>query len=178
MNYAMEESVVDAVVAYLSAKAEGAAMVTAAPSTQKLEYPAVVARVSAMSPISPGVSWGEHALLSVEIAIISQAAPTVNDSAIEITSARMTHALVRASVLTALSVKDNADTPEGLADLFEPEDLPHGLAAELSAMQIPGIVITSAQPDTPLAQMQVDDEHNALVTMVSLDVIAQAIEIA
>ena len=65
-----------------------------------------------------------------------------------------------------------------VADLFEPEDLPHGLAAELSAMQIPGIVITSAQPDTPLAQMQVDDEHNALVTMVSLVVIAQAIEIA
>jgi hypothetical protein len=178
MNYAIEESVVDAVVAYLSAATTGAAMVMAAPSTQEVKYPAVVVRASELSPLTPGVSWNDQAMMKIEIAIISQAAPEVNDSGVVITSARMNHALVRASVLTGLTIKDSADTPEGLADLFEPEDLPRGLAAELSAMQIPGIVVTSAQPDSPLAQMQVDEEHNALVTVISLNVIAQATEIA
>jgi hypothetical protein len=38
--------------------------------------------------------------------------------------------------------------------------------------------ITSAQPDTPLAQMDVDADHGVLVTKISISVIAAAIEIA
>jgi hypothetical protein len=57
------------------------------------------------------------------------------------------------------------------------QDLPKGLAAELTAQQIPGVWIQSAQPATPLAVMEVDEEHRALVTRITVNVLAMAIEI-
>jgi hypothetical protein len=113
--------------------------------------------------------------------VMSSSAPEVDDSAITIQDARTRHAILRASVLTALSIKDSAAAPEGLQSLAASmgvTNLPTGLAALLCIQRIPGVWITSAQPDTPLAQMDVDADHGVLVTKISISVIAAAIEIA
>ena len=177
MNYALEESVVDAFVAYLGGKVGGGAKVYAAPATENIQYPAVCVRVAQMGPMNESLSWSDYLAMVVEIAIINETAAEIDEHAVVISKVRMSHALVRQSVISALTVKDSADTPEGLADLCDAQDLPHGLAAQLTAMRIPGVWVSSAQPASPLAVMEVDEEHHALVTKITVNVIAQAIEL-
>lgn len=178
MNYAIEEAVVDAFVAYLKTKVASGATVRAAPSAEALQYPCVVIRVASVRPIAAGVSWADMCKCSVEIGILSEMADEIDETGVVIKQARMRHAEVRASVMNALTIKDNATAPEGLTALASAEDLPAGLAAWLTFQQIPGVWIQSAKPSLdPLATMDVDEEHRCLVTKIQVGVIAQAVEL-
>jgi hypothetical protein len=180
MNIAIEEATVDAFVAYLRGLVTDGAVVRPAPSGDALPDDAVVCRVASLSPLTAAVAWCDAMRMIIEIGILSPSAPQVDESAIKIQDARTRHALIRGSVLTALSIKDSAAAPEGLQSLCASmgvTNIPTGLAAQLCIQRIPGVWITSAQPDTPLALMEVDAEHGVLVTKISISVIAAAIEI-
>lgn len=176
MNYAIEESIVDAFVSYLGPKLSSASCV-AAPSAESREYPLVVCRVAALNTLVPGVSWHDVVKAVIEIGILSETADEIDTAGKVITRARTIHANLRSEVLNALTIKDSAALPDGLAAMAQAQDLPKGLAAHLTAQRIPGVWIQSAQPGTPLATMSVDEEHRCLVTLISVSVIAQAIEI-
>lgn len=171
MNYAIEELVVDAMAAYLKAKAQGGIKVYAAPYVKPIQYPAVVVRVADFGPIAEGISWSEQQKCTIEVAVISEFSDKIEDP-------RRAHAAIRASVLNALTVKDDAATPAGLATLCQAQDLPHGLAAELTAMLVPGVWIQLAQPNFPLCTIGEESERRCLVSMITVSVIARGIEIA
>jgi len=178
MNYALEEGIVDAFVAYLTGKVTDGAAVYAMPSVESITYPAVVVRVASTAPVIAEISWSDYVRAVIEIGILTEAQDEIDTAGNVVTTARHRNSTLRQSVLTALCVKDSAATPAGLAGKCNAQDLPHGLAGELTAQLIQGVWISSAQPESPLAVMEVDAEKGVLVTKVAIAVLAQAIEIS
>jgi hypothetical protein len=176
MNYAIEEAVVDCMVAYLG-RYVSSAMIRAAPSIEVMQYPAVAVYVAGMSPIRPALSWSDSLRVDLEIAAMTQSQDELDSGGNVLRTARMRNADLRQSVLTALTVKDSEATPTGVSGLCDPQDLPTGLAARLCAERTPGVWVKGVQPGTPLVRMEANDELRLFISVIRLDVIAQATEI-
>ncbi|MEN6360044.1 MAG: hypothetical protein ABFD59_08310 [Smithella sp.] len=176
MNWDIEERVEDAFVAYLKGKVGGKAQVVPALSA-RLQFPCVSVLAAETDTVVPGTAWNLPRKLDVKIAVITEMADETDAGGIILTTARERNSVVRSAVMDALMVLDSATAPAGLTGLAKPEDLPTGLAAELCVQGIAGIWIKLAQPKSPLTVRSVDEEHRAMLTTISILVIAQPVEL-
>lgn len=177
MNYAIEESVVDAFVQYLNTVIGSEMTIYAAPTTDKEQYPCVAVRAAEVNPVRAGASWNDSVKVRVELLICTQAADELDTDGKTVTTARMRNAKARMSVLNALTKSDSSTAPDGISALSQAIDRPYGLAAWLSAQQIAGLWVKSAVPDSPLARMDIDAENRLFTTVINVVVIAQAVEV-
>ena len=175
--YDLEERTEDAFAAYLKAKCSGELNVYPGFSAEALKVPAVT--VQAMDSDQVGGGFGVFAKprqLNVEIVIRTEAADLLDGVGVRTMTARERNSIVRGDVMAALSVADDATAPAGLSDLCEPEDMPRGLAAELTAVQIPGLWVMQAIV-TKVVRSVEEQPRMAFVSTISLSVIAQPVAI-
>ena len=101
MKWDLEERTEDALVAYLKAKC-GDVRVSAAWERDEPQYPAVVVHVGATVPVSESADWHDARVLSVDVAVITEAAPELDSNNAVVRSARERNGLVRSAVMDAL----------------------------------------------------------------------------
>ena len=177
VSYDIEEKVEDAFVQYLSNTVGESADISIVPafSTDVIMYPCAVIRAARSEKIDAKGAWNSSRHLAVEIAVLTEAANTVDGLGKVVTTARQRNSDARAAVMNALSISDTATGPAGLADLCDADDLPQGLAAHLSWQQIPGVWIKYAQVG-PI-ERTVEPDKKCLVSVISVAVIAQAVQV-
>lgn len=171
----LEDLVEDAFVAYLKAKCTGDLSVYAAFSTENLKYPCVVVHCAESDCVAKGAEWHKHREMAVDIAVICGADDMLDTSAGKLKTARERNAEVRSDVMNALDISTSATAPAGLSGLCQSEDMPKGLAAELTAMMIPGVWISVAIPGKIVRD--VDESRRMFMTTISVYVIAQPVKI-
>lgn len=172
----LEELVEDAFAAYLRAKCSGDLTVYAAWTTEKNKYPCIVVHAGQSDSISTGSTWHNPRQMLVEIAIMTEAADLLADNGSVTKTARECNAEARSDVMNALAILDSATAPAGLSGLCQTEDMPHGLAAELDAMLIPGVWICQATAGR-LARSVEGDNKKLFVTTIEVAVIAQPVAV-
>jgi hypothetical protein len=169
----LEERAEDAFVAYLKAKCSGDLSVYPGFSTEHLKFPCVSVHAGESDRIGGSGSFALPREIVVTIDIMTEAAEALDASGIVTQTARERNALARSSVMNALGVLDSATAPAGLSALCQPEDMPHGLAAELTAMLIPGVWIDSAI----VGKVTRTVEKECFVSSIAVSVIAQPVAI-
>lgn len=151
MKWDIPERVEDALVAYLSQQATGDMRVYAAWGFGDPQYPAAVVGVLGTEPVSEEAEWHDPQLMSVSVAIITEAAPILNgDGSIRVT-ARERNAAARSGVIEALATTD--------------------LLANLQNMGTEGVAFSMAQ----MAGSERSSEDHKLVTTLTVGVIAEPV---
>ena len=183
MNYAVEESVVDAMVSYLTSKLGDGMAVFAAPTTDSIKYPCVTVRVKQLNPISSETQqWAACSKPQLELVVFTDALDKVDDVSNITTPCRILHARHRSLVFNALNIPPSVAAPEGIAELaasYGATKVPTGLAAWLDIQRTPGVWITLAVPvkGAPLVTMEVDPQTRTLQATIGVSTVAEAIEI-
>jgi hypothetical protein len=107
-NYATEEEVEDAFVAYLASVLPGDILVRAAMTVDALTYPSVVVTVQGNDNASEVAGWTEHRLMQVEIALGVEA-KNITAGASVLQTLRERNTELREAVLGALTVPNLLD---------------------------------------------------------------------
>lgn len=150
MTWDLEEKVEDAFVSYLKAQLimSGNLKVYEGYSNEEIAYPCTVVMASGTGLVDPNVVDVARTV-SVELAVATEAAAIVDGTGKTVKTARKRNAEARAGVLACLNV-DN-------------------LAALLEATNTPGVAFSEATVNTTKR----DNEGRLLVTIITVDVIAQ-----
>lgn len=169
----IEELVEDSFVAYLKAKCSGALSVFPGFSSQHLTFPCASVQAGESDHVGGSGLFANPRAIIVTIDIITEAADVLDVAGKVAQTARERNSEVRSDVMNALAVLDSATAPAGLSALCQLEDMPHGLAAELTAMLIPGVWIDSAI----VGKITRTVEKECFVSTISVEVIAQPVAI-
>jgi len=151
MRRDLAERTEDAIVAYLKATVSGDIRVSAAWEREEPEYPCAVVHCGTESPVSDDAAWHDARIMAVQVAVMSEGAPELDDSGNVVRTARERNADARSSVLDALCVAD--------------------LNAQLVAQAVDSVAFSMAQVGT--CERTVDGVH--LVTTINLEVIAEPV---
>ena len=144
---------------------------------EAIKFPTVAVHCGESDQVGGGIGvFAKPREFSVEVSIITEASDVLDDNGVTTTTARERNAAVRGEVLSALAVSDSADTPAGLAGLCDTQDLPRGLAAELTAVLIPGIWIMQAIV-RGMSRSIMESPRKAFVSTISVWCIAQPVAI-
>lgn len=179
LPYDIEERVEDAFVQYLSLALSQVTALKVFPafSTDVLQYPCVVVHAHDSAKIVPDGAASTSRRISVDIAILTEAANQLDDVGRVVVTARQRNANARGPVIQALSISDTDPGPADLAALVQADagDMPTGLAAYLVYQKVPGVWIKFAQVRE--INRSVEPDKRCLVTTVSAVVVAQPVEI-
>lgn len=170
----LEELAEDAFVAYLGAKCSGDIAMYAAFSTEKNRYPCAVVHFGESEGVANS-TYHNARLMSGAIGVMTEAADLLQGGKV-VKTARERNAEVRGDVMNALAILDTATAPAGLSALCQSEDMPHGLAAELDVMQIPGIWFCQATMGKVTRTVE-GDNKKLFVSTIEIAVIAQPVAI-
>jgi hypothetical protein len=105
INFATEEAIEDAFVAYLTTKLSGEVKVLAALTADQVVYPAVVVGVRGNDNINESAGWNVHRAFDVEIRTAVEAKDVQDGAGVGVTLREKNRAL-REQVLDALTASD------------------------------------------------------------------------
>ena len=151
MKWDIEERTEDAIVAYLRYAAGSDLRVSAAWERAEMQYPAVVVHAGTSGPVSEDAQWHDPREIEVEVAVITEAAPTLDSNNAVLATARERNALARSSVMDALFTTD--------------------LLTNLNAQGVESVAFSMAQ----FATTARTSEGRNLVTTISGTVIAEPV---
>jgi len=151
MQRDLEEKTEDAFVSYLEANLDGEMNVYAAWDFDEVEYPAVIVFAGASEPISEQSEQNDNRMLSVALAVMTEAAPLTDDKGNTIVSTRQRNINARSDVLDLIDIST--------------------LKAKLIARLIPDVAFSMAQMTS--TERSVEDRH--LITTINLEVIAEPV---
>lgn len=157
MEWDLQERVEDAFVALVATFMDSDMKAYPAFSNEKLQYPCVVINAGDLVPISDESEW--YDVLKMEgttVAVMTEAAPTKDRTGNIVLQPRERNAKARESVLGGLIGRDLAD--------------------RLNATQTPGVLFSQAQVSG--VSRDVVDEPRMFITLISLDVIAEPVELS
>ena len=151
MRWDLEERTEDAIVSYLKTQVGSDMRVSAAWELNSPEYPAAIVHVGTTEPVSEPAEWHDARILTVSVAVITEAAPEMDTSNAVLRKARERNSLARSMVMDALFIS--------------------GLNAALVLQGIPDIAFSMAQ----FSGTERTVEGHNLITTLTGEVIAEPV---
>lgn len=151
MLWNLEEMTEDAFASYLSANLDEKMFVKAAWDYAEIEYPAVIVFAGTTEPVSEPSEWADPRMLSVSVAVMTEAAPLTDDDANTIVGTRQRNINARSAVIDLLAVDD--------------------LKTQIINQEIPAVAFSMAQMTT--TERSVEDRK--LITTINIEVIAEPV---
>jgi len=152
MKWNLEELTEDAILAYLEANLEVDIQIyTAWGFTSNPKYPAAIIHAGQSEPISEDAAWHDPRSVTVEVAVITEAAPRTNPGGVVIATARERNIEARSAIMDLLAVSD--------------------LNAQLIAQEIDEVAFSMAQ----VTETERSTEERHLITTITILVIAEPV---
>lgn len=156
MKWELPELTEDALVSYLRGTCPGSLRIAASWDRQEMQYPAVVVHVEGTASLSEDAAWHDPRMMTATVAIITEAAPLLDDSQNIIETVRERNIAARSPVFDALFRSD--------------------LNAKLIEQDIPAIAFSMAQFTGTERSIDVGTNgQGLLVTKITGEVIAEPV---
>lgn len=154
MLYDIEERVEEAFVAYLQANVTGEMNAYVAFTDEAMQFPCVGVAVTSTEAVSDTAEYHLPRMMRVELGIMTEATPLLDDNGGTILSSRERNAAARSDVIKALATS---------------------LLTNLIAAAGPGVAFSMAQLGSPVVRSV---EGRVFTTTIPVDVIAEPVEVA
>lgn len=153
MKWQLEELTEDCIVSYLEGQVAGQLKILAAWNFSEPEFPCAIVHASRTEPIVEMATWHDARMLTVEVAVMTDAAKEIDTMGNAVKAARDRHIDAKTIVLDALCKT--------------------GLTALINAQATTGIAFSMAQVTS--TERAVNEAERKLVTTIMIEVIAEPV---